>query len=135
MLGIGLLLSRVDWVFATAPLIVGVLLGAFGLLGILNGLVLANQEIRGHKFLVERGVAAKASVVEVSYDEDQCKILHYEFTDDKGRVRKGSCRATSLRGDSLRSCVEGHELDVLYAPRNPRHHVVYALAFYHVAPM
>lgn len=130
ILGIGSLLTRLDWAFAIVPFIFGALLGAFGLLGMLSGLLGANEEVRGHRFLVEQGVVVQAQVTKLDYDE-MTKILIYEFTDNSGRTRKGSCR-TSGRGGALRDLVVGDEFDVLYAPRHSRKFVVYAAALYEV---
>lgn len=130
--GIGVSLARLDWAFSIAPFIFGALLGAFGLLGMLSGLLQANEEIRGHRFLVQYGVAALARVTKLNYDEDMIKVLLYEFTDNSGRQRKASCR-TSGRGRMLRDLVVGQEFDVLYAPRNSRNCVPYAIALYEVA--
>lgn len=130
--GIGGLLTRADWFLATVPLIFGALLGAFGLLGMLSGLLQANEEIRGHRFLVEHGVAASARVVGLKYEDNQEKYLIYEFTDNRGRNCKYSCRAVG-RADALRALVVGSEFDVLYAPRNSRHFVPYEAAIYQVA--
>lgn len=125
-------MARLAWEFAIAPLLFGALLGAFGLLGMLSGLLQANEEIRGHRFLVKHGVAALARVTKLDYDEDMSKILIYEFADNRGRKRKASCR-TSSRGIAFRDLVVGQEFDVLYAPRNSRNHVPYAIALYEIA--
>lgn len=112
-----------------AFLIFGALVGALGLWCSTGGLFVANEELRGHRFLVEKGIVATAHVV--PHEEMRYEPV-FEFRDARGRVRRGRC--SMRRADEwFENMGVGGEFDVLYSPRNSRHFVPYAIAIYEVA--